>query len=146
MANVQNTSNESFVLELVSPEAVISSDPVTLAILPASQGPLGVMAGHTPLLTALQPGVIEMHMAATKDVRKIFVSGGFLDISAEKVTALAVTAKDVSEIDSDDAKTRYDTFSAELPSASNDNDRLALEEKILIARAEYQAVTGKILA
>ena len=98
-------NDDTFLLEIVSPERVLSSEPVRFAVLPALEGGIGVLPGHAPLLTALKPGIIEIHgAAANDDVRKVFVSSGFLEINEKQCIALTVDAIAVEDISKDESE------------------------------------------
>jgi F-type H+-transporting ATPase subunit epsilon len=66
--------------------------------VPGSEGYLGVLAHHAPLITALRPGRLDVRdtMGAT---RSYAVSGGFLEVSGNRATVLADTAERKDEID-----------------------------------------------
>lgn len=144
MAEAQNKT--SFMLDLVSPEKVLTSEPVTFAIVPASEGPIGVLPGHSPLLTSMAPGVIEMH-PVSGDVRRVFISGGFLDISPENCTVLAVNATDVSELDEAQVRSDYDALVETRGKIANDDpEAKRLDDQIMVQKAMIEAITGKIVA
>lgn len=74
------------------------STEVTEVVVPGVQGYLGVWAGHAPLLTAMQVGLV--HIRFPDGTREhVAVSGGFLEVSPERVTILAETAERAGEID-----------------------------------------------
>lgn len=141
-----NTTGQTFQLELVSPEAVLSSEPVTFAVLPASEGAIGVLPGHAPLLTTMAPGVIEIHNANDNEPRRVFVTGGFLDISETQCTALAVEAVELSEISLDEAQKRYQELLEKIGLEVDKAKRLNLERALLIEKTKIEALTGKIIA
>jgi len=81
-------------------------DQVFITVAPGSEGELGVMANHAPLMTALVPGEIRATLADGRTTTHIFViSGGFLEVSAERTTVLADYAERADEIDITRAET-----------------------------------------
>jgi len=84
-------------LEIITAERVVYSDDVDLVVAPGSEGELGILPLHAPLMTSLQPGEIRVR----KDGEDVFlaVSGGFLEMMANKVTILADAAERSDEID-----------------------------------------------
>lgn len=80
-----------FELTVVSAERKIFEGTVTSVRVSGSDGELGVYAGHTPLLTAIKPGMVKFTLADGKE-EFIYVSGGFLEVQPTTVTVLADTA------------------------------------------------------
>ncbi len=84
--------------EIVSAEKEIFSGDVTMIIATGTLGELGIMAGHTPLLTGLKPGPVKLRFEdGEEDV--YFASGGFLEVQPTVVTILADTAEHADNID-----------------------------------------------
>jgi len=88
--------------EIVTAERVIYSDDVDIVVAPGIEGQLGILPGHAPLMTMLQPG----ELLVRKDGEEVamFVSGGFLEVMGDRVTVLADVAERVDEIDIDRAE------------------------------------------
>lgn len=86
-----------FKLEVVSPEGSVLNEQVEFAILPAIDGEVGILANHSPLISALKIGIIRY----TKDgkVNKIATSGGFVEVADNRVVVLADTAERGDMID-----------------------------------------------
>jgi F-type H+-transporting ATPase subunit epsilon len=87
----------TFHFDLVSPEKLLFAGDVGQVDLPGSEGDLGVLAGHAPLVTALRPGIITVFREAG-DLR-IVVNGGFAEVSPAGLTVLAEMAVPVEEFD-----------------------------------------------
>jgi len=75
-------------LEIVSPERLLLSRPVDMVVIPAAEGELGVMEKHSPMIVLLQGGTIRLYEGA-QVAERLFVSGGFAEITPERVTVLA---------------------------------------------------------
>ena len=84
--------------ELVSPAKLLKSEPVEMVVVPGAEGDLGVLPGHSALIATVRPGVIDIHEGGSVKER-IFVAGGFCEISPERCTVLAEEAIEVSAID-----------------------------------------------
>jgi F-type H+-transporting ATPase subunit epsilon len=84
-------------LEIITAEREVYSDDVDVLVAPGSEGELGILPHHAPLMTALKPGEIRVR----KDGEEVFmaVSSGFLEVMDNKVTILADTAERSDEID-----------------------------------------------
>ena len=90
---------EPFQFELVSPERLLLSGPVEQVVVPGSEGYFTVMKGHAPFMSTLKPGVVDV-VRGEGDVR-IFVRGGFADVSLAGLTMLAEQAIPLDEVDAD---------------------------------------------
>jgi F-type H+-transporting ATPase subunit epsilon len=84
-------------LEIVTPERLAYSDSVDAVVLPGSEGELGVLPHHAPLVTRL--GVGELRIRKGADEESFAIVGGFLQVRPDKVVVMAETADMASEID-----------------------------------------------
>src|SRR5438876_12208820 len=84
--------------ELVSPEKLLLSEAVDMVVVPGSEGNFGVLAGHSLLISTVRPGVIDVYEGSEVSER-IFVSGGFAEVTAERCTVLADEAVPLSSLD-----------------------------------------------
>jgi F-type H+-transporting ATPase subunit epsilon len=87
----------NFHFDLVSPERLLFAGEVGQVDLPGSEGDLGVLSGHAPLVTALRPGIIVVHRDGA-DMR-VVVIGGFAEVGPTGLTVLADTAVPLEEFD-----------------------------------------------
>jgi F-type H+-transporting ATPase subunit epsilon len=83
--------------DLVSPERLLLSKEVDMVTVPGTEGYMGVMAGHAPVVTTLRTGMIDMQDQGVDS--RFFILGGFAEISATKITVLADRAMPMSELD-----------------------------------------------
>jgi F-type H+-transporting ATPase subunit epsilon len=81
----------TFRFELVSPERLIISGEVEAVTLPGAEGEFQVLAGHAPLLALLGPGIMTVTGGA-EPTRRLFIDGGFCDVSPAGCTVLAEAA------------------------------------------------------
>lgn len=89
-------------LEIVTPERLVFSEPVDEVVLPGSEGYLGVLPGHAPLLTSLGVGELSYRQGARKGY--LAVVGGFAEVLRDRVSVLAETCERAEEIDIDRAR------------------------------------------
>jgi F-type H+-transporting ATPase subunit epsilon len=87
----------TFRFDLVSPEKLLFAGEVTQVDLPGSEGDMGVLAGHAPLVTALRPGILVAYREGG-DLR-VVVNGGFAEVGPAGLTVLADTAVPVEAFD-----------------------------------------------
>lgn len=86
-------------LEIVTSDRKVFSGEVTMIIARGGDGELGVLPGHTPLITTLKTAPLRIKLEDdTKEVQ-VAVSGGFLEVQPNKITVLAASAELVSDID-----------------------------------------------
>ena len=91
--------------ELVSPAKLLVSEPVEMVVIPGAEGDIGVLPGHSPLIATVRPGVIDIHEGG-KVRDRIFVGGGFAEVSPNRCTVLAEEATPVDEINLATAEAR----------------------------------------
>ncbi len=84
--------------DIVSAEQEIFSGLVEMVVVPGTEGPMGVIYGHAPLLTALEPGSIRV-VRPGGDEEIYYVSGGYLEVQPYHVTVLADTALRADDMD-----------------------------------------------
>ena len=124
--------------ELVSPERLLLSGPVEMVVVPGSEGDFGVLPGHAPLISTVRPGVIATYENGAVDQR-IFVAGGFAEVSGERCTVLAEEAIALEDIDRAGAETRLAEAREALGDAEGDADVRAAEANVAVAEALLQA-------
>ena len=83
--------------DLVSPENLIFNDEVGMIIVPGKDGDIGVLPGHSKLLSSLRPGRVMVYGEDKNLLKSFFVSGGFVEVNPEKCIVLA---EDVDEMNS----------------------------------------------
>ena len=94
-------------VDVVSAEEWIFSGQAEFVVLPGVVGELGILPGHTPLLTQIKPGAVRMKLPGVEAEEFVFVQGGFLEVQPQQVTVLADTAiraKDLDEVAALEAK------------------------------------------
>ena len=129
--------DRKFEFELVSPERLLMSEPVDMAVIPGSEGDFGVLAGHSLLISTLRPGVIEVWQGETV-VNRLFVAGGFAEVTDARCTVLADEAVPVDEINAAEAQVAFEQARDALAAGETDESRRAYA----IAEARLMA-TGK---
>jgi F-type H+-transporting ATPase subunit epsilon len=127
-------------LEIVSPERLLLSKPVDMVVIPAAEGDMGVLPQHAPMLVALRGGVIAI-TEGTGVTDRLFIAGGFAEITPDRCTVLANEAVPVAELTAAAAQARL----AEATAAYEGTDKMdmtALEtamDRLQSARAMLEA-------
>jgi len=88
----------TFHFELAAPDKLMFSGEAESVLVPGNEGDFVVLKDHAPVMAALRPGVIEIEDAAGKH-KRIFVRGGFADVSPTGLIVLAETALPEGELD-----------------------------------------------
>lgn len=129
----------TFQLELVSPEKLLLSRAVEMAVLPASEGEMGVLPGHAPVIVTLGGGVIRVTEGG-QVTERLFVSGGFAEVTPERCTVLAVDATPVAQLSKATAEARVREAEEAYASAGETPEkREAAMARLLAARAMVRA-------
>ena len=93
-------------LEIVTPERVVLTDDVDMVIAPATDGYVGILPHHAPLLTTLGPGEFRVKKGGVEEVLAVF--GGFMDVRGDRVIVLTEAAEPAEEIDAQRAQEARD--------------------------------------
>jgi F-type H+-transporting ATPase subunit epsilon len=138
--------------ELVSPERLIVSAEVEMVVVPGTEGNFGVLPGHSPLISTIRPGTIDIYQGGAITER-IFVVGGIAEVTPERCTVLADEAMAPDALDRVAIEAELQTVEGNLPSlrehlgraAGPERERLAtelrhLERQQSVARAKLQAL------
>ncbi len=99
-------------LEVVTPERRVLSEAVDMVTVPGLGGELGILPGHTPLISQLQTGVLSYSTDGA--TAQLHVSGGFVEVKDDKVSVLAEVAEKPEEIDAARARLAREHIEREL--------------------------------
>ncbi|HTC11778.1 MAG TPA: ATP synthase F1 subunit epsilon [Acetobacteraceae bacterium] len=124
-------------LEIVSPEKLLLSRAVDMVVIPASEGDMGVLPGHTPMIVTLRGGMIALYEGDTVTDR-MFVAGGFAEVTPERCTVLANEVAPITEFNRTEAEQRL--AEAQEALASLDPNDLVGEELALERQQTAQAL------
>jgi F-type H+-transporting ATPase subunit epsilon len=131
-------TEDRIAFELVSPERLVLSQAVEMVVVPGAEGEFGVLPLHAPMISTLRPGVIRVY---EKDAvtERIFVGGGFAEVTPARCTVLADQAVPVAEIDRPATEESLKTAREDLADAKSDGERGQAEQRIAIAEAMLKA-------
>ena len=128
----------AFHFELVSPERLLFSGNVEAVVVPGAEGAFTVLQNHAPVMTVLKPGIVEVDETASKKAR-LFVRGGFADVSPAGLTILAEQAIPVEELDAAKIDAQIRNAEEDVADASSDEAKRLAAEKLAQLR-EVRAV------
>ena len=118
--------------DLVSPENLIFNDDVGTIIVPGKDGDLGVLPGHSQVMSSLRPGRVMVYSEDKNLVKSFFVTGGFAEINPEKCIVLAESVVELNSLD----KSSIEKEIEELGSKESKES----EEQLSIAKAKLEAI------
>jgi len=129
---------DKILFDLVSPEKLLLSKSVDMVTVPGSEGYMGVIAGHAPLVSTLRAGMIDLKDEGV-DTR-FFIRGGFAEINPTKITVLAEEAIPMSEMDLAILDQRISDAQEDEIAAKTDADRIRaaqLVDDLKLVRAQF---------
>ena len=127
-------------LEIVSPEKLLLSRDVDMVVIPAAEGEMGVLPNHAPMIVLLRGGTIAIHEGG-RVTDRLYVSGGFAEITPERCTVLADEAVPTAELSRAEGERRLSEAEAEY-NAADKMDVPALDfamDRMQSARAMIEA-------
>ncbi|NJL46214.1 MAG: F0F1 ATP synthase subunit epsilon [Leptolyngbyaceae cyanobacterium SM2_5_2] len=129
-------------VRVIAPDKTVWDAEAEEVILPSTTGQLGILAGHAPLLTALDIGV--MRVRADKTWVPIALMGGFAEVDSNEVTILVNGAERGETIDVEAAKTAYQDAEARLAKVNAEDKQALIQARQAMkrARARLQASEG----
>ena len=123
-------ANISF--DLVSPENLIFNDKVGMIIVPGKDGDLGILPGHSKVMSSLRPGRVMVYGEDKNLLKSFFVSGGFAEINPEKCIVLAESVEELSSLEKS-------LVEKEIQKLESQNE-IKTNEQLLIAKAKLDAI------
>lgn len=127
----------SYPLEIVTLKRTVFSDDVECVTVPGGLGYLGILAGHAPLLTNVEIGVITIKIDGANE-QKMAVGEGFLVVTPKSTSLLVDTAEKAEEIDVDRARESMERARERLASADDDIDIIRAETSLKRAIARLK--------
>ena len=120
--------------DLVSPEQLIFSDKVGMIIVPGKEGDIGVLPGHSKLLSSLRPGRVMVYGEDKQLIQSFFVYAGFIEINPEKCIVLAEEVFEMSALE----KSAIEKQMKELENHTRDESK----QQYLIAKSKMEALNS----
>ena len=120
--------------DLVSPENLIFNDEVGMIIVPGKDGDIGVLPGHSKVMSSLRPGRVMVYGEDKNLLKAFFVSGGFAEVNPEKCIVLAESVDEINELE----KSTIEKEVQELERQESDSSK----EQLNIAKAKIEALSS----
>jgi F-type H+-transporting ATPase subunit epsilon len=125
--------------ELVAPERLLMSADVESVVVPGLEGDFGVLPGHARLISTVRPGLVVVFRDG-KPAERIFVEGGFAEVTPEGCVVLAERATLVGEIERSQAETALSDAREALGEAKDDAAKAETQRVLAIAEARLAAL------
>jgi F-type H+-transporting ATPase subunit epsilon len=113
---------------LVSPERELFNGEVDHVVVPGSEGEFGVSPNHAPVMSVIKPGALKVINDGTE--RRIFVNGGFADVTPEGLSVLAEEAIDLATVDQPQLEQQLKNAQEDLRDANTDDKRAAAQRTL----------------
>lgn len=126
-------ADSTFTFRLVTPQRLVLETPVVSLQAPGSEGYLGILAHHAPLITMLKPGRLDVKEPGGQ-AASYAVSGGFLEVSNNRATVLADAAERMDQIDRGRAEAALKRAEDRLKAAAPDIDVMRAQAALERAR------------
>lgn len=120
---------EKLKFDLVSPERLLLSEMVDLVVVPGNDGEFGVMALHAPVVATMRPGIVQVQVDAQTE-RRIFVRGGFAEVTPAGLTILAEFAVPVEDLDASVLDREIGHAEEDLADAKSEDKRQTAQQKL----------------
>ena len=121
-------------LDLVSPEQLIFNDKAGMIIVPGKEGDIGVLPGHSKLLSSLRSGRVMVYGEDKQLLKSFFVTGGFVEINPEKCIVLVEEVFEMNSLN----KSEIEKQVQELENETSDE----LKQQYLIAKSKMEALNS----
>lgn len=108
--------------------------------IPGEEGDVGVRAGHMALVMSVRPGVVEVIRSEGGAKEKIFIAGGFADVSQTNCTILAEEAVPVSKLNHDKLTAELNHITENLSLSDSDLEKISLNRKLIVVSAMLDAL------
>ncbi|OZI62672.1 F0F1 ATP synthase subunit epsilon [Bordetella genomosp. 11] len=125
-------------VDVVSAEAAIFTGEAKFVVLPGEAGELGILPGHTPLISRIRPGTLKI-VREDNSEENVFVAGGILEVQPGSVTVLADTAIRASDLDEAKAEAARQKAEEALRNAKDKADIAVVEAELAMLAAQAAA-------
>jgi F-type H+-transporting ATPase subunit epsilon len=131
----------TFPFELVTPERLLFSGEVDGVAVPGTEGDFEVLAHHAPLMSTIRPGLIGIRETPGAAPRRIFVRGGFAEVSPAGLTILAERAIAIEDLSAETLAAEIRMAEEDVADAATDAGKAAAELKLGQLRELQRAIT-----
>ena len=135
---------ENFDFELVSPEKKLMSEKAWQVTIPGYEGDFGVRAGHSSVVSNIRPGIVEIVTEQGSEPTRVFIAGGFADVTATNCTVLAEEAMMLSDLNQSEIEKEVANLENKLSNTKDDVETIRYTKQLTLAKAKLTAITGTL--
>lgn len=135
-------TDKNFDFELVSPEKKLMSEKAWQVTIPGYEGDFGVRANHSALVASIRPGVVQVLSKEGDAPTKIFIAGGFADVTADNCTILAEEAIMITDLKQSDLDAEMSKLERDLANAKDDIERARYKNQMALNKAKMVALSS----
>ena len=128
-------------LTIVTPQRMMVTEQVDQVNVPGSEGDMGILYDHSPLLSALRPGLLS-YQKGSESISMV-VRGGYVEVAENRVTVLAEAAEFLNEIDRTRAEAARLKAEEALKNSTTDEEFRKAQEKLFRAVARIESAEDK---
>ena len=139
-------AEKQFDFEIVCPDKKVMEDVAWQVVVPGDEGDFGILSNHSAVVSSLRAGVVTIYQEKSTQIpERIFVSGGFVDVTSDACKILADEAVNVNDFDHGEIEKEIQNLNEDLGIAEGDHDKAKIEAKISLAKAKLSAVTTRLI-
>jgi F-type H+-transporting ATPase subunit epsilon len=131
-------------LEIISPERLLLSRAVDMVVIPGTEGDLGILPGHSKLITGLRGGLVDIY-ENNKITDRYFVSGGFAEVTETRCSVLADDITRQSDLDPARAATLLEAAKAAYAAVdiADRGDYMLVSDRLISAQAMVDSIEAR---
>lgn len=129
----------TFNFELVTPERLVFSGEASQVVVPGAEGDFAVLAGHSPFISTLRPGILDVTMPQGR--QQLLVKKGVAEADPDRLTILAQTAVPLEELQGERLAGELKLAETQVAEAKDDHARMVAETLVdLLKRVQLKAI------
>ena len=126
--------------DLVSPENLIFNDEVGMIIVPGKDGDIGVLPGHSKLLSSLRPGRVMVYGEDKNLLKSFFVEGGFIEVNPDKCIVLAEDVYEMNTLDKNNIEKEMQDLEGQDSEHSKQQPLIVREKIAALNSSHYEKI------
>jgi F-type H+-transporting ATPase subunit epsilon len=124
---------------VITPERIVWNTTADKVVLPCIGGQVGILTNHSPLITALEIGVLRLKLGDTK--KALILLGGFAEVEDDAITVLVNDVEEIKEIDLPTAKMALTIATEQVEQSQTDKEKIQATQNLKKVLARVQAMT-----
>jgi len=130
-------SSNKIAVELVTPDRLVYSNYAEMVVVPGSEGDFGVLYGHSPMISSVRMGIIDIHEDKSQ-IQRIFILGGFAEVTGDRCNILVEKAIDIDKMSREQAEQNLKKAQDALAVSFQEEEKPELQKEVEVAQALLQ--------